>query len=340
MEAFFVDDIEIDENMVNIEETPEEEHIDKLLKSSVGGYTKKSVMEYIEALKRQYCNTGKNLNENLQTIVDENEKLKEKITKLENDNKVLTDKVVLEAVETYDSKTGDIASYKAMIKALQQDVKELENKLFKSTIENNSLVERAEEKEKELLQKEHELQLLQEIIAEEKKETESKEEKSSDLSATIGKLNDELLYYKEIVSTGKVSELNIRIDELTAMVEAQNAIVEKRSQEIQTKDITIETLTTQNDVLNKTITTLTQNIDNIMVQNEKLSALNKVITEKLEEAQKATVDEIASKTDIYIEKLILARKLDEAQLKLNLYNEKTSSNMEKSILKYDEIKPK
>lgn len=335
-----MEDLEINENKVNIEETPEEENIDKMLKSSVGGYTKKSVMEYIEALKRQYSRTGNNLNENLQTLADENEKLKENLAKLENDNKVLSDKVVSGAVETYDSKTGDIASYKAMIKALQQDVKELENKLFKKTIENNSLVESVEEKDKELLQKEHELQLLQEIIAEEKKETESNEEKSSDLSAAISKLNDELLYYKEIVSTGKVSELNIRIDELTAMVEAQNAIVEKRSQEIQTKDISIETLTAQNDVLNKTITTLTQNIDSIMVQNEKFSALNKTITQKLEEAQKATVDEIAEKTDIYIEKLILARKLDEAQLKLNLYNEKASSNIEKSILKYDEIKAK
>ncbi|MDD3570651.1 MAG: hypothetical protein PHY44_06070, partial [Lachnospiraceae bacterium] len=130
------------------------------------------------------------------------------------------------------------------------------------------------------------------------------------------------------------------IDELTAMVEAQNAIVEKRSQEIQTKDISLETLTSQNDVLNKTITTLPQNIDRIMIQNEKLSALNKTITQKLEEAQKATVDEIAEKTDIYIEKLILARRLDEAQLKLNLYNEKASSSIEKSILKYDEIKAK
>lgn len=338
MEVFFVDDLEIDENVVNIEETTEEDNIDKLLKSSVGGYTKKSVMEYIEALKKQYFNSGNSLNENLQTLVDENEKLKENLAKLENDNKLLTDKVVLGAVESYDSKTGDIASYKAMIKALQQDVKELENKLFKSTIENNSLMEGLKEKEKELLQKEHELQLLQEIIAEEKKETESKEEKSSDLSATICKLNEELLYYKEIVSTGKVSELNIRIDELAAMVEAQNAIVEKRSQEIQTKGIALETLTTQNDVLNKTVNTLTQNIDGLMVQNEKLSAFNKTITQKLEEVQKGIVDEIAEKTDIYIEKQILARKLDEAQLKLNLYNEKNSNSMEKNLLKYDEIK--
>lgn len=335
-----MENLETDENMVNIEETFEDENIDKLLKSSVGGFTKKSVIEYIEALKRQYCNAGSNLNENLQALAEENEKLKEKLNKLENDNKVLADKVVLGAVETYDSKTGDIASYKAMIKALQQDVKELENKLFKSTVENNSLVERSDEKEKELLQKEHELQLLQEIIAAEKKETESKEEESSDLSSTVSKLNEELLYYKEIVSTGKVSELNTRIDELTAMVEAQNSIVEKRSQEIQTKDITLETLTAQNEVLNKTVTTLTQNIDSIMVQNEKLSALNKVITQKLEEAQKDTVEEIAEKTDIYIEKLILARKLDEAQLKLNLYNEKASSNIEKSVIKYDEIKSK
>ena len=338
--AFFVDNLENDENMVNIEETTEEENIDKLLKSSVGGYTKKSVMECMEALKRQYFNAGNNLNENLKTLVDENEILKEKIDKLENDNKVLADKVILGAVETYDSKTGDIASYKAMIKALQQDVKELENKLFKSTIENNSLVESVEEKEKELAQKEHELQLLQEIIAEEKKETESKEEKSADLSATISKLNEELLYYKEIVSTGKVSELNTRIDELTAMVEAQNTIVEKRSQEIQTKDIALETLTAQNDMLNKTVSTLTLNIDSIMEQNEKLSAFNKTITEKLQVAQKGIVDEIAEKTDIYIEKLILARKLDEAHLKLNLYNEKVSSTVEKSVLKYDEIKLK
>ncbi|MPN23169.1 hypothetical protein SDC9_170557 [bioreactor metagenome] len=122
------------------------------------------------------------------------------------------------------------------------------------------------------------------------------------------------------------------------MVEAQNAIVEKRSQEIQTKGIALETLTTQNDVLNKTVNTLTQNIDGLMVQNEKLSAFNKTITQKLEEVQKGIVDEIAEKTDIYIEKQILARKLDEAQLKLNLYNEKNSNSMEKNLLKYDEIK--
>lgn len=323
-----MEELEINNNIYDSNEMAEEDNMDKLLKGSVGGYTKKSVMEYVGILKRQYYNTEDSLNFKVQTLLDENQKLKEK---LESNNKVLGDKVALGVVETQERNAGDIATYKAMIKALQQDVKELENKLFKSTTENSRLVEMWEEREKEISQKEHELQQMT--------ETEAKKEKSADLSTAVTQLKDEILYYKEMVSNGKISELNTRIDELTAMVEAQNAIVEKRCQEIQTKDITIETVTAQNDLLNKTITTLTQNIDSIMVQNEKLSAVNKIITQKLAEAQKTIVDEIAEKSDIYIEKLILSRRLDEAQLKLNLHNEKSAGIKEDAgFLKFDEIK--
>gem|GEM_PF-2413225 len=317
------------EDTKEVSEAAELDDVDKKLKASVGGYTKKSVIQYLETIKKQHHSTENSLKLSVQTLFDEKEKLTEyceklkgKIDKHKNDNKVLADKVASQMVENMDSKIEDFSSYKSIIKALQHDVKELENKLFKSTMENKSLEDKLVEKEKEISQKDQSSQLLSEIIAETKKETEAEKEKSSELSVIVSQLKDEIVYFKEIVSAGKISELNIKIDELSAMVDVQNAIVEKRSQEIETKNITIETVTLQNDVLNKTITNLTENIDSLIVQNEKLSAVNKIITQKLEEVQKDIVDEISEKSDIYIEKLILARRLDEALLKLNVLDEK------------------
>lgn len=248
----------------------------------------------------------------------------EKLNLLQND-KSLGEEFAPETVGAVEG-IGKIASYKAMIKALQQDVKELDNKLFKTTVEKQELMEQLEEMEP--ISKNEVTFLSEENTG---KEIENKD---TDLLSIVRQLNEEVIYYKELASVGKISELTAKIDELTARIEAQNDIIEKRNDEIQTKNATIETAVAQNEMLKKNIVNLTQNMDGIMVQNEKLSTLNNMITKKLEETQKAIVNEITEKSDIYIEKLILSRRLEAAQCKLNLYNEKNlHSKSESEILK-------
>ena len=76
-------------NVVDIlRDKTEEADLDQILKTQMGGYTKKSVQDYIAQVKRQQQRAAEVFNQDMQAILDvkeqllaENSKLKNRLTK-------------------------------------------------------------------------------------------------------------------------------------------------------------------------------------------------------------------------------------------------------------------
>ena len=59
-----------------------EENLDDVLKSSMGGYTKKSVQDYVAQLRRQQQMASKRFNEDMKNVLAEKEALKEELKRM------------------------------------------------------------------------------------------------------------------------------------------------------------------------------------------------------------------------------------------------------------------
>ena len=66
----------------NLREKTEEVDLDQILKSSMGGYTKKSVRDYLAQVKRHQQNTAEVFRQNLQSVLTEKEELQTELSVL------------------------------------------------------------------------------------------------------------------------------------------------------------------------------------------------------------------------------------------------------------------
>ncbi len=314
-----------EKNIVDmLREKTEEADLEQLLKSTIGGYTKKSVMQYFAALKKQQQATTETFNHNLQTLYEEkkslqsnNEILRSKLTKAETGLENLSEAMATYKLEDKVYSVQDIIALKSKIVALESEIKKMSgaNHELEKKIERLNVT--ISEKDKELEKSGQETQIQRELLVTEKSETRKQRDLVLELSGTVEEFRDEIKYLKGIVTEGKTAELNARIDELLASTSTQGEIIARRNLELAEKEKAMETLREENEALKQSMTHLSQSLNQMMLQNEKLVSSNRAITSKLEETYKNTIELINEKSEVTVEKLILGRKLDEAKLRLS-----------------------
>ncbi len=214
-----------------------EEDLNEHLKSAMGGYTKKSVMEYINLLHEKQQKYAETFNSNMQSVLTEketlkkeNERLLEKITQVESDFQAISD-----SLKSKDEASEDLKKQLSEIKTENKDLK----------TSNEQLETRFEHLEKDLSETKAAL--------EKARQDEKNNESSQDLLDTLSKLDGENGALKEagMQQTACIECLEKDLSEAKAELEKvrQDAKDYKPSQDLLNK---LSMLDRENsDLLNK-----------------------------------------------------------------------------------------
>lgn len=325
-----------------LREKTEEADLKQYLKSTMGGYTKKSVTEYIAVMRKKQQATTETFNQNVQTLLEEKETLKKenesllyKITQIESDFQILSETMKIHDLENSEFSLSDIISLKSSISAHEAENKKQlsENKDLKKKIDR--LKEVIADKDTDLEKSSQETKIQKELLAAEKIETKKQRELVSQLSGTVEDLRDEIRYLKEMVAEGKVTKLSNQINELMVSISLQEELLSHKSQEIETKETMILTLTEENSSIKESMEHLAKSLDSLMMQNEKLVSSTHVLSRSLENEQKKSTILLNEKSEETVEKLILNRKLTEVNQKLSMM-EMDSRKTTKTNLPYSD----
>ena len=303
----------------------EESDIKQYLKSSLGGYTKSSVLAYLNILRKQQQQMTETFMHNQQGLFEEkeslrkaNEALKAKLSKAENDYRDFNNTIKIQEIEDGSITPSDIAVLKTKISALEDELTKKEN-------EKGLLEKQLEHRAADIIELEHKLELseqkqlsLKELIktgAQKKKELDTTILR---LTGTIDERDSEISFLNSRISEGHIAELTVETAKLAEQLESQTETLGIVNNESILKEQTIETLMEENEALKKRTTEQANNIQILNNKSEKQQAACAALAEQLEAEYRRMLKLISERSDATLDRLEMARKLDEASSKLAL----------------------
>jgi len=323
-------------NVVDIlRDKTDEADLDQILKTQMGGYTKKSVQDYLSRIKRQQQQTAEAFNRDMQAMLDEKEQLKAENTQLKNrptkvvtDYKMLSDHVASVKAGETNVTMDDVFQLRGHVRVLEKDKQDALAKIKQTerTVEQKQHI--IGEKNRLIDQLKQESIMYQEMLSGERSDKEKLQKTVTEQSTEIDQLQGEIHFLKSIVSDGNVAQLNNRIDELTGDVEKLNGELAVRIQEHQNFIKQIDTLTQQEKTNHTTNEELRASLDTVHGQNEKLEAENALLHREMERCMKENLEMIRTQSDLRVQIAILTRKLDAEKLR-NLVNQKEEKKSKK-----------
>ncbi len=303
----------------------EQEDIRQYLKSTWGGYTKASVLEYLNSLRKQQQMTAETFSHNQQVLFMEKENLKRsndalklKFERLETEYRNLSESLRSHGMNVTGENPEDTVDLKCSITALEeelgkssQDKSKLEKQLEqqKSVIEDYALKLRQAAQETLSVQTMLKAEML-----------ESKKQRGAVLRLTndLEEKDSEIELLKAMVSEGQLASLREKIANLTQQLKAQSEYLSGCNEEKKARTKEIEELGGECETLKLTVANLSNNLEELNLRNDKLLLANRSLSYQLEREYERSLELIQEKSSITAEKLLAARKLDEAGSKLAL----------------------
>lgn len=314
-----------EKNVVDLlREKTEQENLEQYLKRTIGGYTKKSVREYIAVTRKQQTSTAETFHRNLQELYEEkkalqkkNELLQEKLTKSETELKNLTEAISSLHLENDELTMQDMIALKGKLAASENEIRKLNQIKLNLEKEMEHLNGNLAEKGRVLEKAVQEAQIQKELLRGEKEEAKKQRDRILTLSCAMEESGDEIKYLKGVLTEGKTAELTSLVDELTADLSKQREILTDRNMQVEEQKKAIQTLQEENESLKQSLNGFLESMDIISVQNEKLTLCNQALRTKLEETHADIMSLIQGKSDATVEKLVVKRKLEEVNCKLS-----------------------
>lgn len=311
----------------------EEADMNSYLKSTFGGYTKKSVLDYLAILRKQQQTMAENFNSNFQTHLEEKECIKRsyaalqiKLNKIESEYKNLSEAMLASQSDNPKHSVQDIPELKKAIAALEEELKrsKMEYKLSEGKLQqlentNQNLVIKLEQVNKEA-------DAQKEMLAIEKSESKKQRDLISKLSGLLEGERDEVKYWKSLQYDGQVAELTEQINKLADQLAVQTEVIARQNSDNLMKEETIETLSALVDTLKNKISSMSESLACTNLQNDKLVHANKALRERLEEENKKSITLIQEKSDANIEKFAALKRLSEANGKLSMMDMERNKN--------------
>ena len=301
----------------------EESDIKQYLKSAMGGYTKASVLEYLNLLRKQQQSMAETFSRNQQLLHDEKENLKKandalkaRILQVESEYQELNQTLRLNDLESGEISAHDIAALKNGISVLEEELNkgEIEKSRLEKMIElqTNTL----DDYSKKLSQAEQEKLSVMEIVKAEISKSKNLNTVISRLSGTIEEKDEEIKFLNALVSEGQIAKLNAKVNELTEQLSEQAEMLAAYNRESSLKEQTIETMNSEKAAMSARNAELTKKADDLNDLNGKLLAANQALTQQLEDEYKKSIALIKEKSSVTMDKLSVAAKLDEANSKI------------------------
>ena len=300
-----------EDNVVDVlRQRTEKEELKQYLKSTLGGYTKKSVLEYLALLQKQQQAAAATFNRNMQQLLSEKESLQK-----ENE-KAVSDLAYKEFEFSRLSETRE-ARHLEELEALRAEngSQQKLNLDMKSSVD--AMRREYSEMEADLAEARQEAKTQADLLAAEKQETDRQRELVSQYAAWLEELQKELSYLKEFSSEDKIAELNEEIGKLASANALYESVNSQLKERLDFKDKEIEVYAEENDAVRQSVESISAALDKLAVQNEKLVLSNKELANALEDESRKAIRIMREKSDETVEKLILRRKLDDMTSKLS-----------------------
>ncbi len=316
-----------------------EEDLKLNLKATMGGYTKKSVAEYMNQLREQQLKYAETFNRNMQTILEEKEALKNeneqlllKITRAEADYQALAESLKVNELESQDAPGQDMLTLRNNLSAVEAENRELKNAERQLQARAERLEQDLSESRTQTEKAKQETRSLSELLALEKKETVKQRELVALYAGIIEELQEEAKRYKQVLSEGEMAKLRVKISELMANAALKEEIIDRYKSEVQQKSDELSMLIEETGTLRQSLEQLKSAVLSLTVQNEKLMSANAALAGTLESENKKIIRLLTEKSEETVEKLIAVRQLDELNMQLSLLqtHPKTASDKPKA----------
>jgi len=289
----------------------EESDLDQQLKPRFGGYTKQSVLDYLNNLRKNQQMTADTFKLNLQTLYNEKEALsknyealQQKFERVASENQELKSKHgELEA--QFIQQQAEMTDIKARFEPLDEENRRLSGKL-------------------DLLEKED--AATKEMLTAQTGEVRRLEEQISDMTQELETKQDEIQYFKAIEADGEKAALGAKVNALTEQLAAETEILAKLNSQMAFKEQAIRVLQESGEAQKQKILELTKTLESGLLQNEKLLLAQDTLTRQMQEEYEKNLAMIKARSELVIERLVVQRKLDEANSRiamLELENKKS-----------------
>ncbi|MDD3874709.1 MAG: hypothetical protein PHE01_11125 [Methanosarcina sp.] len=311
--------------IVQLREKAEETDINQFLKITFGGYTKKSVLQYLTHLRKQQQATADTFERNLQLLFEEKENLikskemlQARLLKTDAEYQNLKEALQANQMQGKDYKLSDILSLKDRISALEEEGKQHLNEKKSLMRKLDHLNNTNEELQIKLEQIEVEKTAQMELFNAQKLETGKQRDLVYELTSQLETEKDEINYLTQLLSEREYNQSAEKVKELTNQLAIQSEIIAKQSEELSSKEEIIARFNDEMEVLNKRVYTLTRAVEYCNQQNDKLSQTNRVFMARLEEEYKKQIELIREKAEHNLERIVALKKLNEADSKISL----------------------
>lgn len=300
----------------------EEEDLDQILKTSMGGYTKKSVRDYLASVRRQQQEMADTFNRNLQSTLDEKDALQKeleavrnRLEKAQSDYRGLSDTLTASAGADGGETLVQLKNENAV---LSKDMDEAIVRIQSDEQKIAHLEETLAARERELEQEQTQTNLLREQLSGERASSAELNRTVSAQSAGITRLQDEITYLQGIVSEGNVGKLNTQIDSLMESARLQKKLMEAKDQELTDKAARIAQLEERSAEQRAAGEKLQELLTAQMLRCEKLEEIEKTLSEQLQEAADQRLELLRVQSSLRVEKAQLMRRLDAVNLQKEL----------------------
>ncbi|MEL7655750.1 MAG: hypothetical protein AAGU75_07565, partial [Bacillota bacterium] len=217
----------------------EEIDFNHFLKKTFGGYTKKSVLDYLSMLRKQQQSTSETFYKNLQLLFHEKEnlqntikKLQARLQKVESEYRNLTEAMQNYHPENKELTLSNMISLQNMVNTKEEEIKRIQHE--KGLLESRQ--EQLEKTNLELIKKvelaSNENSAQKEMLKTLKQELKKQYDISSDLSNQLEIERDENKFLKGKASETQVFQLAQKINDLTEQLALQSELIAIKNEEM------------------------------------------------------------------------------------------------------------
>jgi chromosome segregation ATPase len=308
-----------------LREKTEETDLDRILQPRMGGYSKKSVQEYLAQMKRQQQSSAEAFNRELQSTLDEkdglqkeNAALKNRLQKAETDYRDLSQSMASYRVQNSELTMEDVQGLRDSLAALEKDMQEAVDRIHADEQAQEQLQYQLEQARQTEQKAQQEAAMYREMLAAARGEAAGLRKTVSEQATSIAQLQAQEKFLRQIVSEGNVAQLQDRIAQLLGTTKTLQEEIAARDETLESRARRLEQLEQQELVHHRGLEQANAAAEENRLRNEKLEAENKALAERMEELLGQNVAHFRERAALQVEKEILLRRLDQGKLDAQL----------------------
>ena len=292
-----------DDFVGKLREITEEGDLDSILKSSFGGYTKKSVMEYLSFVKKQQQKTKDAYTDVLAQLQQERDALQAETETLKAGQNAA-------AEELQQKLKAQAACMEAERAALEADMNEALERITSDGEKLHALEVTLEEQRQKAEQYQQETATSRLLLDAANAKIEDQRSELEEKAAALAEQKKTEQGLRAALAEDKTAELRERIRTLMGEVELLQNEVTLRDRELENRALRLETLTKQEQSNHAALEELRQRLQAQTEQNEWIECENDELGKRLQEQMEQGIALGRENSHLKAANAILQRKLD------------------------------